>query len=186
MLALVVVAAGPALAQDPPAQMPEPEPGYPPKMGAISGLYGDKPVAWETYDFSVGAFDASAWAMTQDGNVALRMMAYPPGEPQEMRQRIHITADFGKALRKGAGQNVVINIYKDRDIDGPRLTSVGQTASLTVTRAVGAPNGGSGYGSVAGAAVARICPVDWPTLQCQDISLSFDTAVQYDGQVAVK
>ena len=37
-------------------------PGYPPKMGEITGTLGGKPVAWETFDYSIGAFDASAQA----------------------------------------------------------------------------------------------------------------------------
>lgn len=185
-LALAVIA-GPTMAENPPVYVPEPEPGYPPKMGAVSGLYGDLPVAWETYDFSIGAFDASAWAGKYGGPIMLSIMAYPPGEPDNMQQRILIEAEYDPVLKKGKAKGKVrVEIFKDRDVEGPRLTSDGQSATLEITKVEGAPNGGSGYGSIAGNVSAHLCPVEWPSQKCTDLTVSFSTKLQYDGQVPVR
>ena len=58
--------------------IPDPGPGHPPKMGDVTGQLGGQAVAWETYDFSVGAFDGSAWVEHFDGPYKLHLAGYTP------------------------------------------------------------------------------------------------------------
>lgn len=181
----LALSAGPLFAQD--VMMEDGGPGYPPKMGEISGFLGKEAVAWETFDFSIGAFDASAWVNEYNGVVTLRLMGYPPGQPQIDTGRVLISADMGKALKKrGKSSEVEIEIYRDEDRDGPRLSNKGKAGRLKITRLKPAPGAASGYGEIEGVVTARLCPVDWKEQRCQDFSASFTTDLQFDGEIPVK
>ena len=177
-------AALPGLAEDGAILDPGWPEGYPPKMGEVSGKVGDQPRLWETYDFSIGAFDGSAWA-GQDGDdepVVVSIMAFPPGEPDTLPGRIHAKASFGPALRTGAGVDPVVSILRDEDLDGPRLTSEGQAATLVID-SIGAARPDSYNRRVTGRIEARLCPVDWPGEGCKTIALVFDTDLQIGTRV---
>jgi hypothetical protein len=180
-LGTLLLAAAPLWAQD---DLP---PGYPPKMGEISGTLGGKAVAWETFDFSIGAFDASAQA-TQDGasgEVTLRLVGHRPGEPDNRQMRATIEGSFGPALRPGAAADVEIAIYRGADWDGPRLTSAGQNAELVID-SIGPKVADSYSRRVTGHASARLCPKNWLLKSCQDVVLRFDTDVQIDGTLPIE
>lgn len=162
-------------------------PGYPPKMGEISGVLGKQAMAWETFDFSIGAFDASAWVNAYEGSVKLSLMGYPPGQPEVMAGRVLITADMGKALKKrGKSSKVEVEIYRDEDRDAARLSSAGQSARLKITRLKLAPGAASGYGAIEGEVTARLCPIEWQEQSCQHFSARFKTQLQFDGEIPVK
>jgi hypothetical protein len=164
----------------------DPGPGYPPKMGRISGTLAGKPVAWETYDFSIGAFDASAWADRdwETKAVTARLTGYKPGDPDEMRQRIHIRGGFGLALRTGAAEAPLVEILRGKDFDGPRLSSKGQRAEVVID-SIGPKVEGSYSRQVTGRASARLCPVEWLFKSCQDIEVTFDTQMQMGTEMAI-
>lgn len=160
--------------------------GYPPKMGEISGTFGGKPVAWETFDFSVGAFDASAWADRdwETRQVMAHLMGYEPGKPDEMTDRLFVEGDFGKALRTGRAQGAVVLIVQGQDLDGPRLSSEGRRSRFWID-SIGPKVEDSYSRRVTGRLEARVCPVNWPGQGCRDLVLRFDTDMQMDSELPV-
>lgn len=179
----------PALAQesDPAVMQPELPEGYPPKMGEVSGMVGDMAKLWETYDFSIGAFDASAWAEAdrQTRVVGVHIMAFPPGEPDTLPGRIHAEAEFGTALQTGKGRKISVSIMKGEDLDGPRLSSKGQKARFVI-ESIGPAREDSYNRRVTGRIEARLCPVDWDGESCRDVALRFDTDMQLGSTVSVQ
>ena len=178
-LALAVCLAQPALAQD----LPE---GYPPLMGEVSGLVGDKAKRWETYDFSIGSFDASAWVGQDgdDGPVYAKIMAFPPGEPDTLPGRVFAEAEFGPTFRTGEGVNPALSIMQGEEMDGPRLSSEGQRAVFVIDT-IGPAREDSYNRRVTGRIEARLCPVDWPGESCREVALTFDTDMQIGSRVIV-
>ena len=177
----------PVLAQEVEEMDPEMSEGYPPKMGDLTGTLGGVPVAWETFDFSIGAFDASAWAGTdyESGIVSAHLMAYAPGEPDTMAGRIMAVADFGRALKTGKGRNITVAILQGDHIDGPRLSSEGQKA-LFVIDSIGPAVENSYSRRVTGHIETSLCPIDWEGQVCQDLVLSFDTDMQMESTLKVR
>ncbi len=186
LLALLILAS-PALAQEVVVAEPNMPEGYPPKMGDVWGALGDKGVAWETFDFSIGAFDASAWvgAGYDEPLMTLHIMAYPPGEPDTMAGRVYAEAEFGEALHVGEGSKVAVSIMKADDIDAARLSSEGQTAFLLI-ESIGPEREESYSRRVSGTIEARLCPIDWDGQECQDLSLAFDSDVQMESTVVIR
>lgn len=180
------LAALPAFAEDIPVYDPDLPEGYPPKMGEVSGSLGAGQVVWETFDFSIGAFDASAWVGSgyEVPLMTLRIMAYPPGEPDRMAGRVFAVAGFGEALKVGDGANVAVSIMKGDDIDGARLSSEGQSAALVI-ESIGPARENSYNRRLVGTIEARLCPIDWDGQDCQDLSLHFDTDVQMETSVVI-
>lgn len=177
--------AGPVFSEQ--LYVPDLPEGYPPKMGEVSGTFGGMPVAWETFDFSIGAFDASAWVGVgyETPEVAAHLMAYPVGEPDTKAGRIYAEAEFGAALRTGKGRNVTIEIYQGDDRDGPRLSSEGRRARFFID-SIGPATEGSYNRRVTGRIEARLCPIDWAGKACEDIVLNFDTDMQFESTVPVR
>lgn len=163
-------------------------PGYPPKMGEITGTLGGKPVAWETFDYSIGAFDASAQARA-DWNtrvISLSLMGMKPGKPDDDRQRIWIEAEFGTTLQLGPSLGAAkVRLLRGKDIEGPRLVSEGATAEV-VLDSIGPKMADSYSRHMTGHVSARLCPVGWLFRKCQDVTLRFDTDVQIDGDFPIK
>lgn len=180
-LGTLLLAAAPLWAQE---DLP---PGYPPRMGEITGTLGGKDVTWETFDFSVGAFDASAQATRdgESGEVTLRLIGHRPGAPDSRRMRAVIRGSFGASLRLGAARDPEIAIYRGAEWDGPRLTSEGQTVELVID-SIGPEVSDSYSRRVTGHASARLCPKAWLLKSCQEVVLRFDTDVQIDGTVPVQ
>ena len=175
---------GGALAFDPYA-----DPSYPPLMGTIvlTSAAGDRMV-WNTYDYSVGAFDAAAWfADTADGG-RLTLIGRPEGQPRAETGLIRIEAPFTGAPGPGMTFGPATIIGHDRGTqETPDLRS--QTAAVTLT-AFDRSRTDVGsvlvdgqelatYGEIAGEITARLCPVDGSP--CEDVSGSFATEVQFDG-----
>ena len=168
--------------------MPEATPpGYPPLMGAADGRLGDKPVKWEFFDFSIGAFDASAWVDSDwtTKAVSFHLIGYVPKEPEEMRFRLRVLGGFGTAFHVGAAEAPVVEVLKGADIDGPRLTSQGHRAEVVI-ESIGPKQPDSYLRHVTGRISAHVCPKDWLFRSCKDISLRFDTDVQMGSEVPVK
>ena len=183
----LIVWAGAAAAQEVGMTEADLPPGYPPKLGEASGNLGDKPAAWEFFDFSVGAFDASAWVDSDYDTKAVRfhLIGYAPGKPDDMRKRLRVQGDFGKAFHIGAAEMPLVEVVRGKDIDGPKLTSQGQQAEVVI-ESIGPLPENSYLRHVTGRLTARICPQDWPFKSCQDIALRFETDVQMGSDVAVK
>lgn len=180
-LALLIWASAAQAQED---ELPE---GYPPLMGGASGSLGQTAVAWEFFDFSVGAFDASAW-VDQDWDskdVRLHLLGYPPGQPKDRRFRLLVEGNFGAKLRKGAAVAPVrVAVLRGKDIDGAQLTSDGQRAEVVI-ETIGPKQDNSYLRHVTGRVSARLCPKAWLFKSCQDIELRFDTDVQMGSVVEV-
>lgn len=183
-----VVLAGAALADVAMEGVEDPGPGYPPKMGEISGTLGGKPVAWETYDFSIGAFDASAWAESDWNShvVSAHLIGYMPGKPQANRMRLRVDGTFGAVLHPGKAEApVTVALVRGADFDGPRLSSEGQSAEFVID-SIGPKVPDSYSRHVTGHVTARLCPVNWPFRNCQDIRVSFETDMQVDSALPIR
>ena len=165
----------------------QPPPGYPPKLGAASGRLGQKAVAWEFFDFSIGAFDASAWVDSDWSSkaVTFHLMGFAPGDPDDKRFRLRVSGDFGQVFQAGAATAPLIEVLRGDDLAGPRLTSSGQRAEIVI-ESVGAQPENSYLRPVTGRIEARLCPKAWLFKSCQDMSLRFTTKVQIGSDMAVK
>ncbi|MFT4149968.1 MAG: hypothetical protein QM656_07190 [Paracoccaceae bacterium] len=153
-------------------------PGYPPKLGDVTATLDGKPAAWETYDFSIGAFDASAWIDSYDG-FRLKIIGYTPGNPDAEADHLVIEARFdGKPRAGDTGRPVLVEIY-DKGLTGRRASSEGKPATLTVDRIKTGFNS-SGYGSFTGSFRATLCPKGGKTGPCREIAGRFDTGMQYE------
>lgn len=171
------LAAGMAAAQD----LPE---GYPPVMGDVSTTLGDRALSWQTYDFSVGAFDASAWMHAEGSGFELRIMAYLPHQPRRMKDRIFIRAQFAALPEAGAAaQSVAVSIMAGDNLDGPRLTSEGQPATLEITGFT--RKNDESYGAGSGTFRTVLCKTRGSSARigkkCQPFEGTFDTELQFEN-----
>ena len=171
---LALLLAGCVEAQVP---MPDPGPGYPPKMGDVTAHLGDQAVAWVTYDFSVGAFDGSASVDHFDGPYRLRITGFPPGQPESKVDLLNVTGSFAGKPATGALRAVEVAIGADRN-GGTPGTKV-QGATLVVER-IDAPASG-GYGSASGRITASVCPSNPAVMApCRLFDAQFTTRVQFN------
>jgi hypothetical protein len=152
--------------------------GYPPKIGEVMAQLDGAPIFWETYDFSIGAFDASAFFGGEKAAPVFHLTGYPPGRPDVMDNRLRLEGRGAPAAGVLAG--AVVELI-DEDPEGPRLCSAGQAADVVLDR-VSRLN--SGYGHATGHFSARLCPLGTTTAKvtqvCQQISGRFETDFQYD------
>ncbi len=157
--------------------------GYPPVMGDVTATLGDRALTWQTYDFSIGAFDASAWVSDEDDNITLRIMAYPEGQPEKMEDRLRIVAEFPLFPSPGAhSDTVLIEILGEEQIDGRKLTSGTKPVTFTLDEFT---RHSYAYGHTSGSFEATLClkrtkaaPV---SRKCQKITGRFDTDIQFDN-----
>lgn len=192
LTALLPLLAFPCLAETPkpPVVLEESEqlpPGYPPKMGTVTLTGPEGTQTFTTYDFSIGAFDASAWFDTQGEAPHFTLTAYPDGNPDAEAGKFWLTTAFDAAPESGSkGRYTLVEIPATQDREGPRLSSAARKASVTIDSFTKEdPGNTSGYGHVTGHFAARLCQVDHaPAVRmsggpCQDVTGTFDTQVQY-------
>lgn len=164
--------------------MPPPD-GWPWLLGDVTGKLGGKAIAWQAYDFSIGALDASVWAGNPWGPVEFYLTGFTPGDPQSRRMGLHVTAGFGDTFRTGKADGpVTVVITLGSDDMGPRLSSEGHSASLSIASLVPSADN-QNYGHVTGTITARLCPVMWEGKSCQDFTAGFDTDMQFDGEFPI-
>ena len=155
----------------------------PPLMGDITGTLGANPVHWQSFDFSLGAYDASAWAGDRDGGTMFMIGGYPPGKPHDDANRLRIETRYARPFDRLAALPLgpaaaKVTVYLTEDSDGPRLEG---EAALTVVTAAPPPPEGYALGHATGSVTAKLCPVAGAEGACQDIDLRFDTEVQFGG-----
>lgn len=159
---------------------PDLPPGYPPKIGAVAAVLNGKAVAWDTYDYSVGTFDASAQFVGPKAMPEFRLLGMQPGQPGSDRNRLTMKGSGSG----GALQDALIEVVAGSDWNGLRLSSAGQKAVLVLDRVL---RKDQGYGHATGHFAGTVCtangtPVRVDTRYCQPVSGTFETDLQYDLQ----
>lgn len=167
-----------------PSDMPTP-PGYPPRLGSVTLAEGARTTTMATYDFSIGAFDASAWFGSGTEGKGFHLTAYPEGNPEAEKGLLMLYAGM-EHWAPGSGTEALVEITMGPHRHGRRWTSAGQEAEVVIDGFVPQEAGAtSGYAAVTGHFAARVCsgdkdpPVVAPNARCRDISGTFATDAQY-------
>lgn len=152
------------------------DPAYPPRLGSVAAVIDGTAAGWETFDFSVGAFDASAWFMKVDEAVVLTVNGYPDGNPRAEDGLIRIAATFGTAIpAAGTVTQGFVSIVDDRAWDTPRLRGPVTVTVDTIRRDAAT----SGYGDLTARLAGEICAAAGG--DCREITGTITTRFQYDG-----
>lgn len=165
----------------------EPSAGDVPPLGEVRLSEAGKETIYTTFDFSVGAFDASAWLEGMGGAPRLHVTAYPDGDPQAQKGLLRIEAGFARSLAPGMiTQEAKVEILMGKSRDGRRWTSEGKMAEVEIFDFVPQEAGvDTGYGRLTGRFSARICSGDGapavvaPNARCRDVSGLFATEAQF-------
>lgn len=196
-LALVLAllpAAAPA--DEPAVHTPELPEGYPWVMGQATISVDNSPRSYTTYDFSIGAFDASVQfrdhvdcsgkgACKRTGRFLLTLGAFPEGNPDAEADVVHVQAVFDK-LPSGAKttRNVTVEIRNPGGEAGSYLRSDGP-AKLKLTAVKRGRDGSDSYGTLKATVTATVCEATEEALvpggACYPFEASYDTGVQYDS-----
>lgn len=159
------------------------DPSYPPRLGTISATIDGTGGVWTTYDFSVGAFDASAW-FSRSGETGaapdettLTLVGYPDANPRAEDGLLRVVLRLDGRPAPGIRvTGATIEVIDDADFGEPRLAGTGTGTLTSVT--IGE---GSGYGEAAGSFEGRLCSPTASGDTCLAVAGSFATGVQYEG-----
>ena len=158
--------------------------GYPPKIGSVTGELNGQPTVWDTYDYSIGAFDAAAQLTGWDGVVRFRLAGDPQGKPSSDAGVLILEGVSAGKMATGALTDVLIEIKGGKEWNGPRLSSAGQAAEVVVDSLI--DKGDGAYGHFTGHFSATLCaatgdPVVVDTTRCQPVRGTFDTDFQFNN-----
>ena len=129
-----------------------PEGGWP-VLGTVTGSIGGNAHVWNSYDFSVGAFDASAWI---EGRM-LNLIFYPEGLSDAKEGLLHVEAPLIELSRSAALAGPArVQIVDNAAWDAPRLRDLSGRVVITRFLADQALSE-SGYGTIAGSILAQLC-----------------------------
>lgn len=184
LMAVLVLAGCVAIDDNMAAGMDVPD-GYPPKIGEVVADLSGASQRWDTYDYSIGAFDAAVQVMDFNGEIQLRLMGEPAGKPQSKTNRLLMKAVMSDRLQTGALTGVVIEIIAGEEFDGLRLSSQGSAASVVVDK-IAADPARDVIGHVTGRFSAVLCattgqPAVVDRGKCQPIRGTFDSDMQFSG-----
>ena len=157
--------------------------GYPPRIGDVAGLLNGQAMAWDTYDYSIGAMDAAAQIRDNQGVVEFVLIGAPIGEPRNRENRLSLLGRMSGKLAAGPVAAPLVEITGPV-WDGPRQSSSGQSVEIVLDQVLDSKDGG--YGHAVGHFSAVICaatgfPVQVDATRCQPISGTFDTDIQFDN-----
>ena len=157
--------------------------GYPPRIGGVAGVLNGQAMAWDTYDYSIGAFDSAVQITDFNGETRFALRGVPVGQPNARVNRVDLVAAMTGPGQTGALSGAVVEVLSDQ-WDGPRLSSSGSEAQVVLDTLV-VDEGGYG-GRVTGHFSATVCAADgFPavvdTTKCQTISGTFDSGLQISG-----
>ena len=159
--------------------------GYPPKIGEVLAEVNGAAQRWDTYDYSIGAFDAAVQIMDFNGEVQLRLMGEPAGKPRSKSNRLVMKAVMTDKLQTGPLSGVVIEIIAGEDWNGLRLSSEGSAAGVVIDQVSVKPESAV-TGHVAGSFRAILCattgqPAIVDRGKCQPIRGTFASDLQFSG-----
>ena len=156
---------------------------YPPRIGGVAAVLNGQGMVWDTYDYSIGAFDSSVQITGFNGETRFFLNGEQVGQPNLDKNRLRLFA-----LMTGPDQRGALNApeieFIEGDWDGPRLSSVGSAAEVVLDSIV-VDEGGYG-GQVKGHFSATLCegngdPIVVDKTKCQPISGTFDSRLQISG-----
>ncbi len=141
-----------------------------------------KAIKWETYDYSIGAFDAAVQILGYNDELQFRLYGVPPGQPNPRSGALYIKAVMKTPMQTGSLTDVVIEIPQSQTDHGLRLTSVGSPVDFRLDSVT---QSDFGYGHVQGHFNALLCmatgePARINSENCQLFKGSFDSDMQFD------
>lgn len=143
-----------------------------PMLGQAVGTLGGTEAAWNTYDFSRGAYDAS---VIIEGR-KLTLTGFPPGAPEAQDGLLRVTAPVLDLSRDGITLGpAFVSVVDSRNWDHPRLRDVSGTVNV-IDFSTEQDISTSGYGRIKGSVTAQLCSETGG--DCQPLVLSFDTRLQ--------
>lgn len=196
LLPALLPAAAPA--DEPVVYTPPPPEGYPWLMGQASVTLDGATRSYATYDFSIGAFDASvqfrehsdcsgsSGGCKATGRALLSLVAYPDGDPDAEADLVLVRAVFDK-LPKGAKKtrNVTVEIRNPGGEAGGLLQEKPGSATLKLTSVKRGLDGSDSYGMLQARVTATVCEATKEGLipggACYPFEATYDTQVQYDS-----
>jgi hypothetical protein len=170
------------------AYHPPPE-GYPPAMGGAVLTEGADTFYFTTFDYSIGAFDASAFFLgMESGAPTFTLTAWPNGDEDAKSGLLRVEGTFSGVIGPGSTDAAaVVAISIKETFRGRRWTSEGGEGVLVIDSFVPqTPGSSSGYGHATGHFTARICSADGDpavvakNARCRAVTGSFETDVQYE------
>lgn len=144
----------------------------PPAMGTITGEGDGDTITWTTYDFSVGAFDASAWATRDNegrGPERLSILGYTTSDSKTGRILIRAGVPGYQT-----GTYLAEVLLVDADLDAPRVMGM-VTMEVTTFRQ---DRDRDAYGDFRARASGTLCSVPDPA-NCFPATFVIDTRLQY-------
>ena len=163
--------------------------GKPPALGTATLVEDGVTKTLTTFDFSIGAFDASAWFGEGLQERGFYLDAYPDGNSAAESGVLRLYGHYpswtpGKA--PGAAEGGLVEVSMGPDWRGRRWSSAGKPVEVVVDSFVPQEKGQtSGYGHVTGHFAATVCSGDKdpvvvaPGARCHEVSGSFATDMQY-------
>ncbi len=169
-----------------PAGSPELPVGDPPQIGLVRANIDGTAVSWTTYDYSIGAFDASVQVLGYGDSPELRLMAETG--PNSRSNRLVMKASMRSKLQTGALQGPLIGLVAGEDLNGTRLTTAGGSRAEIVVESITVDPQREVMGHIKGHFSASLCaaksdPAGFVVdrLSCHPISGSFESDMQFSG-----
>jgi hypothetical protein len=156
---------------------------YPPRIGGVAAVLNGQGMVWDTYDYSIGAFDSSVQFTDFNGETRFFLTGEQVGLPNVDENRLRLFALMTGPDQRGALQSPVVEFIEGA-WDGPRLSSSGSVAEVVLDSVI-LDEGGYG-GQVKGHFSATLCegngdPIVVDQSKCQPISGTFDSRLQISG-----
>lgn len=171
--------------------------GYPWLMGDGAVTLNGASRSYTTYDFSIGAFDASVQfrkdydcsgkgSCKDTGKILLSLVAHPDANPDATGDLVVIRGLFPRvpnAPRKAKG--VSIAIENVGGVEGKYLRSNGAAKLALTAIKRGDEDGSDSYGTLSATVTGTVCEATEEALvpggACQPFKAVFTTKVQYDS-----
>ena len=149
-----------------------------PQMGTLRGTLEGASVGWDTFDFSVGAFDGDV-QITSYPVQTLNISGRRPGEPRNRTGAIGISAEL-PALAPGPTGPATVTLYGEHFAD-PLLQAPAEVVIESITRGAAGSPMGTAYGEITARITAPgLCPSTLAPPCDGGLALTLTSEVQYD------
>ncbi|MGZ9809848.1 hypothetical protein ACXN5S_05240 [Pseudoroseicyclus sp. H15] len=149
-----------------------------PQMGTLRGTLEGEPVAWDTYDFSVGAPDGSV-QFTDYDVLELSIGGYRPGQPRELSGTISIIAEMAEAA---PGRSLAAQVeLNGENFADPLFAAPAEVVIESLTRGEPGSPMGTLYGTITATITAPdLCPGTAEPPCNGGLALRLEGEVQYN------